>query len=264
MRVLVLGAGLGGLELTTQTFGGIREDVEIVLIEQNDAFVFGFSKLDMIFSRAQPEGVCHLYRDIVKPGVTFVQAVVESIDPVAKHVETTAGPFESDILVVCLSADLDPSATPGLLEDGHESYTVDGAFKTRAVLEAFEGGRVVIGVLSTPYKCPPAPSETALLLHENLVARGLREKSEISLVIDFPRPIPPAPDLSDAILEACASKGAALRPLSRRPRPPCARGGGEIVDDCQRLFAEGQGGGRRRPHHRQGPRNDKRHSVRWP
>ena len=212
VRVLVLGAGFGGLELTTRLSEELGDAVEIVLIDQSDAFVFGFSKLDVMFGRALPEDVRHLYRDVVKPGVRFVQTTVQSIDPVAKRVETEAGSFEGDVLVVALGADLDPEATPGLMEDGHEFYTVDGAFKARDVLEQFDGGRVIIGVLSTPYKCPPAPSETALLLHENLVERGLRDRSEISLVIDFPRPIPPSPEASSALLEAFAERGIAWHP----------------------------------------------------
>src|SRR5580692_9124387 len=106
MRVLVLGAGFGGLELTTRLADEFGEAVEVTLIDQNDAFVFGFSKLDVMFGRAVPAAVRHLYRDIVKPGVTFVQAGVQSIDPVARRVLTSAGAFESDILVVALGADL--------------------------------------------------------------------------------------------------------------------------------------------------------------
>lgn len=68
----------------------------------------------------------------------------------------------------------------------------------RDVLAGFGGGRVVIGVTSTPFKCPPAPSETALLTHEFLTARGLRSSSEIALVMPLPSPVPPLPDASDA------------------------------------------------------------------
>ena len=125
----------------------------------------------------------HPYRDIVKPGVRFVQARILSIDPTTKHVVTDAGPFDADILVVALGADLDPGATPGLVEGGYEFYTVEGAFALREVLQAFEGGRVVVGVTSTPFKCPPAPSETALMMHDFLIRRKLRERSEISLVM---------------------------------------------------------------------------------
>ena len=62
-------------------------------------------------------------------------------------------------MVVALGADLDPAATPGLVEAGGEFYTVDGAFAGRDVLSSFGGGRVIVGVTSTPFKCPPAPSE---------------------------------------------------------------------------------------------------------
>jgi sulfide:quinone oxidoreductase len=141
-----------------------------------------------------------------------VQASIRSIDPTARTVQTDAGAFDADTLVLALGADLDPGATPGLAEGGHEFYTVAGGFAAREVVERFEGGRVVIGVLSTPYKCPPAPSETALLMHEHLVTRGLRESSEISLVIDFPRPIPPSPAASEALIEAFAERGIEWHP----------------------------------------------------
>jgi sulfide:quinone oxidoreductase len=110
MRVLVLGAGFGGLELTTRLSEEFGDGVDVVLIDQHDAFVFGFSKLDVMFGRAASADVRHSYRDAVKPGVRFVQTTVQSIDPVAKRVETDAGPFEADIMVVALGADLDPAA----------------------------------------------------------------------------------------------------------------------------------------------------------
>jgi sulfide:quinone oxidoreductase len=237
MRVLVLGAGFGGLELTTRISDEFGEAAEIVLIDQNDAFVFGFSKLDVMFGRALPASVRHAYRDIVKPGVTFVEASILSIDPVAKRVETDAGTFECDILVVALGADLDPAATPGLLDAGQDFYSVGGAFAARDVLASFEGGRVIIGVLSTPFKCPPAPSETALMLHDHLVKRRLRERSEISLVMDFGRPIPPSPDASELLESVFAERGIAWHPrrevceLDPSRRIAILRDGGELPFD---------------------------------
>ncbi len=207
MRVLVLGAGFGGLELTTRLSEEFGNDVEVVLLDQSDGFVFGFSKLDVMFGRTGAEAVRHPYRDLVKPGVRFIQTTIRSIDPTTRSVQTDAGDFESDVMVVALGADLDPGATPGLMEGGHEFYTVEGAFALRDVLAGFDGGRVVVGVTSTPFKCPPAPSETALLMHEYLSNRGLRDRSEISLVMPLPVPIPPSPAASEALLEAFAQRG---------------------------------------------------------
>jgi len=167
MRVLVLGAGFGGLELTTRLSEEFGDEVEVVLIDQADGFVFGFSKLDVMFGRTVAEAVRHPYRDLVKPGVRFVQATIRAIDPASRSVETDAGRFEGDVMVVALGADLDPGATPGLVEAGHEFYTLAGAFALRDVLSDFDGGRVIVGVTSTPFKCPPAPSETVLLMHDS-------------------------------------------------------------------------------------------------
>jgi sulfide:quinone oxidoreductase len=207
MRILVLGAGFGGLELTTRLSDELGDAVDIVLIDKADGFVFGFSKLDVMFGRTTPEAVRHPYRDLVKPGVRFVQTTIRSIDPERRRVQTDAGEFEADVMVVALGADLDPAATPGLVEAGREFYTVDGAFAGRDVLDSFGGGRVIVGVTSTPFKCPPAPSETALMLHDYLLERGLRDSSQISLVMPLGVPIPPSPAASQALLAAFAERG---------------------------------------------------------
>ncbi len=207
MRILVLGAGFGGLELTTRLSDEFGDDVDITLIDKSDSFVFGFSKLDVMFGRTTADIVRHPYADIVKPGVTFVQTAIRSIDPHGRRVETDAGSFEADIMVVALGADLDLDHTPGLVDGGHEFYTVAGAFALRDVIADFAGGRVIVGVISTPFKCPPAPSETSLLMRDHLVEAGLWEQSSVSLVMPFGRPIPPSPEASEALLVAFAERG---------------------------------------------------------
>jgi sulfide:quinone oxidoreductase len=207
MKILVLGAGFGGLELSTRLSEAFGEELDLVLIDQNESFIFGFSKLDVMFGRTPSAAVLHPYRDIVKPGVRFVQSTIRSINPETKRVDTESGTFDADILVVALGADLDPSATPGLVEAGHEFYTVPGAFALHDTLSTFSGGHVVVGVTSTPFKCPPAPSETALLLHDYLTERGIRGDSDISLVMPMGVPIPPSPAASTALLAAFAERG---------------------------------------------------------
>jgi len=212
MRVIILGAGFGGLELSTrlsEEFGG---EADVVLIDKADGFVFGFSKLDVMFGRTTADAVRHSYADVVKPGVQFVQAEITAIDPAVKRVDTTEGPFEGDIVVVALGADLHPDLTPGLVEGGNEFYTVAGAFALADVLASFEGGRVIVGVCSTPFKCPPAPSETALLVHDFLTERGLRGRSTVDLVMPLPLPIPPSPAASEALLTAFAERDIGWHP----------------------------------------------------
>ena len=212
MRIVVLGAGFGGLELTSLLSEEFGDALDLVLIDKSEGFVFGFAKLDVMFGRATEEQSVHRYADIVKPGVTFVPTTIRAIDPVAKRVTTDAGTFDADVLVVALGADLDPAATPGLVEGGHEFYTVAGAFALREVLRDFAGGRVIVGVTSTPFKCPPAPSETALLMHDLLRDKGVRETSEVSLVMPLGAPIPPSPAASEILLTAFAERDIQWRP----------------------------------------------------
>ncbi|HYV92394.1 MAG TPA: FAD-dependent oxidoreductase [Chitinophagales bacterium] len=206
LRVVVLGAGFGGLELTTILSEKIGDRLDLTLIDKSDTFYFGFSKFDVMFGHKTSDAVRMAYRNIVKPGVKFQQERITAIDPVAKRVTTQRGTYEADVLVIALGADYDLSATPGLAEAGNEFYTFAGAERLRDVLPAFSKGRVIVGVCGAPFKCPPAPSECALLMHDYLIKRGLRDASEISIVMPFGSPIPPSPDTSKALLTAFAER----------------------------------------------------------
>ncbi len=213
-RVLVLGAGFGGLELTTLLSHEFGEALDLTLIDRNDSFVFGFSKLDVMFGHARPEEARIPYRSIRKPGVHFRQETVTAIDPKRRRVATDQGTYDADVLVVALGADYDLSATPGLAEAGNEFYSVGGAEKLRGILPGFSKGRAVVGVTSTPFKCPPAPSEAALMLHDYLTKRGVRSSCEISFVFPFRAPIPPSPETSRALVAAFAERDIRFYPGS--------------------------------------------------
>ena len=214
-RVLVLGAGFGGLELTTMLSEALGDAADVTLIDKGDSFAFGFSKLDVMFGHATPEAVRLPYREFVKPGVRFLQETITAIDPIARRVTTDIGEHQAEVLVVALGADYDFDATPGLREGGNEFYSVAGAERLREVLPGFTGGRIVVGVCGAPFKCPPAPSEAALMLHDYLSTRGLRDASEISLVIPFRTPVPPSPDTSQALVAAFAERGIEFVPSRR-------------------------------------------------
>jgi sulfide:quinone oxidoreductase len=224
MRVLVLGAGFGGLELTTMLSEALGDRVEVTLIDKHDSFVFGFSKLDVMFGRSTPDAVRLAYQEIAKPGVRFLRETVTAIDPEAKCVQTDAGTHEADVLVVALGADYDMDATPGLAEAGNEFYSVAGAERLAGIVPTFSAGRVIVGVCGAPFKCPPAPSETALLLHDQLSARGVREDCEISFVIPLPTPVPPSPETSRALIEAFTERGIEFIPDRRVSSLDGARG----------------------------------------
>lgn len=109
------------------------------------------------------------------------------------------GVHEADVLVVALGADYDMDATPGLAEGGNEFYSVAGAEELARIIPTLSEGNVIIGVSDAPFKCPPAPSECALLLDDELRTRGVRDACRISFVIPFGRPVPPSPEASAAL-----------------------------------------------------------------
>ena len=213
--VLILGAGFAGLELATSLSEQIPGDVEVTLIDQNDSFVFGFSKLDVMFGRAEPAGIRLAYSRVDKPAVRFRQERVLSIDAANRKVSTDVGSYEPDILVVALGADVDPAATPGLLEGGSEYYSVPGAERVRAILPDFPGGDVVISVLGPFFKCPAAPFETAMMMHSYLDRRGRLADSTIKVISPMAMPIPISPEASEGILRALDERDIGWWPQSK-------------------------------------------------
>ncbi len=214
-RVVVLGAGFGGLELATVLSEAVGDAIDVTVIDRSDSFVFGYSKLDVMVGRATADAVRLPYSALAKPGVRLVRETVTAIDPESRRVTTDAGRYEADFLVVALGADYDFDATPGLSEGGNEFYSVAGAERLAEVLPTFTEGHAVVGVCGAPFKCPPAPSEAALLLHDFLTTRGVRERCRISFVIPFGTPIPPSPDTSEALVAAFAEREIEFIPKRR-------------------------------------------------
>jgi sulfide:quinone oxidoreductase len=206
-HVVILGAGFAGLELATRLSESLANDVRATLIDQNDSFAFGFSKLDILFGRRAREDVLLHYHEISKEGVEFRQERVISIDPENRRVATDSATYEADILVVALGADYDFAAIPGFEEGGVEYYSVAGSERMREVLSGFDAGRILIGILGHPFKCPPAPFEGALLLHDHFVERGTRDSVEIRIVGPIAAPVPITKEVSMSILDALTERG---------------------------------------------------------
>jgi sulfide:quinone oxidoreductase len=206
-HVVILGAGFGGLELATRLSDTLADEVRVTLIDQNEGFTFGFSKLDVLFGKTAAAAVRLDYRDIAKAGVEFRRERVTAIDPAQRRVTTDVGAHDADVLVIALGADYDIAATPGLAEAGHEFYSIAGAERLRDALPAFDGGTILIGILGQPFKCPPAPFEAAFLLHDQLVARGIRDRSSICVVAPMAAAVPVTPGVSKRFMDELEARG---------------------------------------------------------
>lgn len=214
-RILILGAGFGGLELSTSLSEGLGDGIDVTLIDKSDGFVFGYAKLDMLFGRTSEAMIRNPYSAFARPGVRLLRETVTAIDAEARRVTTDVGIHHADVLVIALGADYDVSSTPGIVLGVNEFYSVQGAAHLAKVLPGFQGGDVVVGVCGAPYKCPPAPAECALMMHDYVTARGLDGATRITLVNPLPSPVPPSPDTSRAILAAFEERGITFIPNTR-------------------------------------------------
>lgn len=233
LRVVVLDTGFGGLELTSLLSESLGDSLELTLIDQNETFYFGFSKLDVMFGRRSSDAVKISYNRIAKKGVQFLKEAITAIDPVKKIVATEKGTHEADVLVIALGANYDCNATPGLVAYGNEYYSFEGAERLRNTIPGFKKGNAIVGVCGAPFKCPPAPSEAALMLHDYLTNAGVRDACTITHVIPYDSPTPPSPDSSKALVTAFAERN--IRFLPQRKVSSLDGSGKAMLDDGTEL-----------------------------
>jgi len=210
-RILILGAGFGGLETANSLSEKMGADYNITLIDKSNSFFIGFSKFDVMFKRKTEEEIKYPYAKIKNPNVHFVQDTITDIDIENKMVSTIESQFLYDYLIIALGADLDLGAIPGFIQSGsHEFYSLQGARMLRKKLEEFERGNIVLSIFSKPYKCPPAPFEGILQIHDFFKEKGLLDKVTLKMVIPAPKPLPVSNDVSDRIVRLLKEKNIEL------------------------------------------------------
>ncbi len=229
--VLVLGGGVGGVITANELRQRLGPADRVVLVERERRHLFQPSLLWLMVGRRRRDQIERPLRELLAPGVELVEAEVRSIDPTARRVETTAGVFAGDALVVALGAEPDRDAVPGYREAALDFFSPEGATACARALEGFRGGRVVVTVAALPYKCPAAPYEAALLLDDELRRRGLRERSEVDVFSPEPAPMPVAgPAMGAAVVGLLTAKGIRFHPGSRVERFEPGSGGIVFAD----------------------------------
>jgi sulfide:quinone oxidoreductase len=186
-RVLVLGGGFGGISTATELKRLLGDDVDIVLVDRREQFSMGLRKLWELVGHATIAEGSRSRALLEAHGIVVIQDTITSIDPVGRSTIVGGETLSADHLVVALGAEPRPDLVPGLLEHGHDVWSVDRVPAAAAALAAFERGRLLIAVTGLPYTCPPAPYECAMLVEERLRARGIRDAVELS--VSTPPPI---------------------------------------------------------------------------
>ncbi len=209
-RILILGGGFGGLAAANALLPALAKGHSITLLDRKDRFRMGLAKLWMLVGDRGPEEGQGNLEKLRAKGITYVKTEIERIDPAARRVRTADGEHPYEHLIVALGADLAPDAVPGLPAEAnlYDAARVPGL---RRALDDLDQGSLAIVVCAAPYKCPPAPFEAAMLVHERLRGLGRRGSVEIAVYIPDPQPMPVAgPAAGQKAREALAERGIAL------------------------------------------------------
>ena len=211
-RVLVLGAGFGGLAAATELRSVLPGDDEIVVVSASDRFFMGFAKLwDLAGVRPLAQGT-HSLAALAHRGIRFVQAEVTAIDTASTSASTSAGDLAGDALLVALGTVPSPAHLELLAaRGGHDLYDAGGLPAMSAALDEVTSGRVVVAILGGPFKCPPAPYEAALVVDQRLRQRGVRDDVAVDVVTPQPMALPAAgPDASGMLAGQLAERDIGL------------------------------------------------------
>src|SRR6266545_3282116 len=182
-EVVVLGGGVGGTLAANLLSKELKRDVHVTVVDPTGMHVYQPGFLYVALGQANGQWLARDERTLLRKGIDLAVEAAERVDLSAGTVKLEHGgsiPF--DYLVVATGARLEKSAVPGLIEGSYDFYSLDGALRLREALRSFQGGRIKVGIAGIPYKCPPAPVEFVFMVEEYLRKRGIRDRSEITLL----------------------------------------------------------------------------------
>jgi sulfide:quinone oxidoreductase len=214
--ILVLGGGVGGLVTTVELRKKVRDHHRIVLVDREDKHVFAPSLLWLMTGKRKRDRISRPLERLAKKGIEVIRGEIERILPTERSVTIGGNTLSADYLVIALGADLAPETIPGLVEAGHNFYSLAGAESLRAALASFTAGQLVVLTAAPAYKCPAAPYEAAMLLEADCRRRTVRDHVRIDLYAAEPAPMGVAgPDVSAAVREMIRKRASRITPSTR-------------------------------------------------
>ena len=161
MRIVILGAGFGGLELAARLSERVGDELDCTLIDQGDAFVFGFAKLDLLFGKTSPRRSGSRTRGWRSPACASVRRRS------CRSTRGDAGRHRPRDLRRRRArrrarSRLRHRRDARARRRRQRVLLIRRREAGRDRLPAFTSGNAVVGVCGQTFKCPPAPSEAAI------------------------------------------------------------------------------------------------------
>ena len=190
-KLVILGAGCAGTMVANKLRRHLdREEWSITIIDKDDHHVYQPGLLFIPFGIYKPEQIVRSRSEFISRGIQFVIDEIVSVDPEKQQVETTAGSYDYDKIIICTGVNIDPAEIPGMMEgwrkDIFDFYTLEGATSLARALRSFRTGKLVLNIAEFPFKCPVAPLEFVYLADWYFTERGFRDRIDIHLVTPLP------------------------------------------------------------------------------
>jgi len=184
-NVLVLGGGVGGTLVANLISRKIKKQIDagearVTVVDATGEHLYQPGYMYIAMGNQDPKSLRKPERRLLDDRVDLVIGTITKIDEESRQVELADGTkLDYDELILSLGSRILPETIEHFEEEAHHFYSEEAAAKLRKALDSFTGGKVVVGIASMPYKCPPAPLEVVFLIEAELRERGLRDKSEL-------------------------------------------------------------------------------------
>jgi sulfide:quinone oxidoreductase len=184
-RIVILGGGVGGTLTANLLARRLREaislgQVDVTLVDSTGAHVYQPGFMYIAMGGEREEKLSRPERALLDAEVGLMVDTAVRVDTCARTVVMASGAaLPYDHLVLATGSRIVPEEIEHFAAEAQHFYSAAAALRLRRALDDFQGGRVVIGIASMPYKCPPAPLEVAFLIESELRERGLRDRSEV-------------------------------------------------------------------------------------
>lgn len=213
-RILILGAGFGGLTVATELRKGLGQDHRVIIVDRKKSFMMGLVKLWILEGSRRLEESQTPLDGLNAKGIEYLNDEVTRIDTTSNRVQANdRGWIEYDYLVVALGAELVPDRIPGFIKRGYNLYDAQQVPKLRERLLELKRGRIAVAIMGMPYKCPPAPYEASMIIDSVLSKQGTRSSIEIDIYSPAPVALPVAgPQVSANVVEILSHRGINFNP----------------------------------------------------
>ena len=189
-KIVILGAGFGGLCISNILRKNLDDTHDIIVIDKKDYFMMGLTNLWILDGRRKLENSKIPLTNLKSKGITFIQDEITKIDTKSKLVKTLHNDNQPyDFLVIALGTDMSTNMIPGF--NTYSTFNLyDGECipSLRKNILSLEKGKIAIVIMGFPYKCPPAPYESAFII--NQILRNSDKRKQIDIEIYFPSYLP--------------------------------------------------------------------------